>query len=53
MCCYWGSSEQLGSYRDKDGYDYQILMATSETLEKDWNKIDEFAVIVTKYSDPI
>jgi Domian of unknown function (DUF4952) len=48
MCCYWGADDKPGWYRDKNGYGYQILMSSGETLIHDWNQI-EFTVTVTKF----
>jgi hypothetical protein len=49
MCCYWGAEDKPGWYRDKNGYNYEILMASStDTLSHDWNQI-EFTVTVTKF----
>jgi Domian of unknown function (DUF4952) len=49
MCCYWGTEDKPGWYRDKNGYTYQILMASStDTVSRDWNQI-EFTVTVTKF----
>jgi hypothetical protein len=49
ICCGWDSPGRRGVYRDRDGYQYQIAMSSSETLERDWRKIDRFYVQVTKY----
>jgi hypothetical protein len=49
MCCYWGVEDKPGWYRDKNGYNYEILMASStDTLSHDWHQI-EFTVTVTKF----
>ncbi len=49
MCCYWGTPDQLGIYKDKDDYSYDIEMVSEETGERDWHKIDQFEVRITKY----
>ncbi len=48
MCCYWGADDKPGWYRDKNGYGYQILMSSEETLSHDRNQI-KFYVTVTKF----
>jgi hypothetical protein len=48
ICCGWENPEQHGVYR-RDGYIYQIAMSSSETIERDWRKIDRFYITVTKY----
>jgi Domian of unknown function (DUF4952) len=58
-CCGWepvtvtGSDRRYGTYRDRSGYDYQISMGSGETLEKNWNRIPEFHVHVTKFMSDI
>jgi Domian of unknown function (DUF4952) len=48
ICCGWENPEQHGRYQ-RDGYTYQIAMSSSETIERNWQKIDLFYISVTKY----
>jgi Domian of unknown function (DUF4952) len=49
VCCGWGSQNKKGSYRDQDGYNYDISMNSGETVEMNWRKIPEFEVVVSKF----
>jgi Domian of unknown function (DUF4952) len=55
VCCIWepvsvpGSDRRYGTYRDGNGYYYEIVMGSGETIERDWDKIPEFYVQVTKF----
>ncbi|NEP14315.1 MAG: DUF4952 domain-containing protein [Symploca sp. SIO2C1] len=60
LCCGWepilvvgeDNTSGNGSYVDKDGYSFEVTMHSEETLlndRKDWPKIPEFHVRVTKY----
>jgi Domian of unknown function (DUF4952) len=54
VCCIWepiaipGSDRRYGTYRDA-GYYYEIVMGSGETLEREWDRIPEFYVSVTKF----
>jgi Domian of unknown function (DUF4952) len=58
-CCGWepvsvpGSDRRHGGYRDRSGYYYEIVMVSGETLEKNWNRIPNFYVFVTKFMSDI
>jgi Domian of unknown function (DUF4952) len=49
VCCGWEPQNKNGHYKDKDGYNYRIAMYSSETLERNWHKIPEFEVVVSKF----
>jgi Domian of unknown function (DUF4952) len=58
VCCGWESTSAKtnrpshGSYKDKEGYSFQIAMGSDETLlrdRKNWPNISQFHVRVTKY----
>jgi Domian of unknown function (DUF4952) len=55
ICCIWepiavpGSDRRYGTYRDRAGYYYEIVMGSGETVELDWHRIPEFQVWVTKF----
>jgi Domian of unknown function (DUF4952) len=49
VCCGWGSQNKTGSYKDADGYNYDISMYSGETIEMNWRKIPEFEVVIKKY----
>jgi hypothetical protein len=58
LCCGWESTSgkanrpSHGSYKDKEGYFFQIAMGSDETLlrdRKNWPNISQFHVRVTKY----
>jgi Domian of unknown function (DUF4952) len=55
ICCGWeptsvpGSDRRYGTYRDRSGYYYEIVMGSGETLERDWQRIPTFYVRVTKF----
>lgn len=59
VCCGWeplsvpGSDRRYGTYRDRSGYYYDILMGSGETLERNWNRIPEFHVQVIKFMSDI
>jgi hypothetical protein len=59
ICCGWeptsvpGSDRRYGTYRDRNGYYYEIVMVSGETLERDWNRIPNFHVYVTKFMQDI
>ncbi len=53
ICCGWETAGKNGVYRDKDNYSYEISMSSGETIERDWPKIRQFYVVITKYlTDP-
>jgi hypothetical protein len=53
VCCGWEPAGKNGVYQDKDNYSYAISMSSGETIEKDWHKIRQFYVVITKYlTDP-
>ena len=55
VCCVWqptasiGSDQRYGTYRDRSGYYYQVIMSSGETLERDWHQIPEFHIYVVKF----
>jgi Domian of unknown function (DUF4952) len=55
ICCGWeptsvpGSDRRYGTYRDRSGYYYEIVMGSGETVERDWQRIPTFYVRVTKF----
>jgi hypothetical protein len=55
VCCIWeptsvpGSDRRYGTYRDRAGYYYEIVMGSGETLERNWQRIPTFQVWVTKF----
>jgi Domian of unknown function (DUF4952) len=58
VCCGWESTSgdanrpSHGSYRDREGYYFQISMGSDETVlrdRKNWPNIPQFHVRVTKY----
>jgi Domian of unknown function (DUF4952) len=59
VCCGWepapvpGSDRHYGTYRDRAGYYYEIVMGSGETLEHNWDLIPEFHVHVTKFMSDI
>ena len=53
ICCGWEPAGKNGFYKDKDNYSYAISMSSGETIERDWHKIKQFYVTITKYlTDP-
>lgn len=44
---------RLGSYRDANGYDYEISMTSGEMLDHEWAKIPMFSVTVSLYLDVV
>jgi hypothetical protein len=54
VCCIWepttipGSDQRYGTYRDA-GYYYEIVMGSGETIEREWHRIPEFHIHVTKF----
>jgi hypothetical protein len=53
VCCGWENVGKNGAYRDRDKYSYVIDMSSGETIERDWPKIRQFYVVITKYlTDP-
>jgi hypothetical protein len=53
ICCGWETADKNGVYQDKNNYSYAISMSSGETLERDWHKIKQFHVTITKYlTDP-
>jgi hypothetical protein len=53
VCCGWETADKNGVYQDKDNYSYAIAMSSGETIERDWPKIKQFHVTITKYlTDP-
>jgi hypothetical protein len=54
VCCIWeptaipGSDRRYGTYRDA-GYYYEIVMGSGETIEREWHRIPEFHIHVTKF----
>jgi Domian of unknown function (DUF4952) len=59
VCCGWepislpGSDRRYGTYRDRAGYYYEIVMGSGETLERNWHRIPKFYVSVTKFMQEI
>lgn len=58
VCCIWEpgiveGSPRYGSYVDRDGYYYQIVMGSGETIEIDWPKIPLFHIQVSKFMSDI
>jgi hypothetical protein len=57
QCCGWVSTygasqparDREGFYRDKNGHQFDISMASVETVEKDWKKIPRFNVRIETY----
>jgi hypothetical protein len=55
VCCIWepvsvpSSDQRYGTYRDRSGYYYEIVMGSGETVELDWQRISTFNVQVTKF----
>lgn len=55
VCCGWepislpGSDRRYGTYRDRASYYYEIVMGSGETVERNWQRIPEFQVRVTKF----
>jgi hypothetical protein len=49
VCCGWEPQNKNGHYKDQDGYNYKVTMYSGETLERNWRKIPEFAVVMSKF----
>ena len=49
QCCGWMTNENGHYLIEERPYDYEIFMFSEETLEKNWDQIKYFKVIVEKY----